>query len=101
MCFCQDRERKASPSCHLNNRPVKACAAKREMFTDCPRQHGRQMHFRWLDPFYLDFEVATKLKRLVKKHSTETAFMLKQQLDKEEKLVKQQKRESESKLQEL
>lgn len=58
-------------------RPVRARAAKPEMFADRPRQPGRQVQFRWLDRSDPDFEVATKLKRLVKKHATETEFMLK------------------------
>ncbi|XWS09319.1 hypothetical protein CRYUN_Cryun40dG0075300 [Craigia yunnanensis] len=71
-------------------RPVRARAAEAEMFSDRPRQPGRQIRFRWLDPADPDFEVANKLKRLAKKHATETAVMLKHQLDKEEKLAKQQ-----------
>ncbi|XP_022722066.1 uncharacterized protein LOC111279310 [Durio zibethinus] len=71
-------------------RPVRARAAEVEMFADRPRQPGKQIHFRWLDPADPDFEVASKLKRLAKKHATETAVMLRHQLDKEEKLAKQQ-----------
>ncbi|XVE81080.1 hypothetical protein DITRI_Ditri15bG0034500 [Diplodiscus trichospermus] len=71
-------------------RPVRASAAKVEMFGDRPRKPGKQIHFRWLDPADPDFEVASKLKRLVKKHAGETAVMLKHQMDKEEKLAKQQ-----------
>ncbi|XVF37714.1 hypothetical protein REPUB_Repub20aG0033400 [Reevesia pubescens] len=71
-------------------RPVRARAAVPEMFADRPRKPGRQIHFRWLDPADPDFEVASKLKRLAKKHAAETAVMLKHQLDKEEKLAKQQ-----------
>ena len=58
-------------------RPARARAAEAEMFADRPRQPGRQIHFRWLDPADPDFEVANKLKRLAKKHATETAVMLK------------------------
>ncbi|XWS09321.1 hypothetical protein CRYUN_Cryun40dG0075300 [Craigia yunnanensis] len=58
-------------------RPVRARAAEAEMFSDRPRQPGRQIRFRWLDPADPDFEVANKLKRLAKKHATETAVMLK------------------------
>ncbi|KAK6255373.1 hypothetical protein QUC31_017043 [Theobroma cacao] len=71
-------------------RPVRARAAKVEMFSDRPRQPGRRIHFRWLDPADPDFEVANKLKHLAKRHATETAVMLKHQLEKEEKLAKQQ-----------
>ncbi|KAB2009085.1 hypothetical protein ES319_D10G143100v1 [Gossypium barbadense] len=56
-------------------RPVRARAAIR---------------IRWLDTADPDFEVASKLKQLVKRHATETAVMLKHQLEKEEKLAKQQ-----------
>ncbi|XWS13229.1 hypothetical protein CRYUN_Cryun36dG0019800 [Craigia yunnanensis] len=59
---------------------VRARAAEAEMFSNRPRQPGRRIHFHWLDPADPDFEVASKLKHLVKKH----------QLDKEEKLAKLQ-----------
>ncbi|KAL4290021.1 hypothetical protein GQ457_14G000430 [Hibiscus cannabinus] len=71
-------------------RPVRACAAVPEMFADRPRKPGRQLHVHWLDPSDPNFEVANKLKQLVKKHATENAVMLKHQLEKEEKLAKQQ-----------
>lgn len=71
-------------------RPVRARPAEAEMFGDRPRKPGKQIHFRWLDHADPDFEVANKLKRLVKRHAAETAVMLKHQLDKEEKLAKQQ-----------
>ncbi|PPD80831.1 hypothetical protein GOBAR_DD22231 [Gossypium barbadense] len=50
----------------------------------------RPIRIRWLDTADPDFEVASKLKQLVKRHATETAVMLKHQLEKEEKLAKQQ-----------
>ncbi|GMI92949.1 ASI1-Immunoprecipitated Protein 1, enhanced downy mildew 3 [Hibiscus trionum] len=71
-------------------RPVRACAAVPEMFGDRPRKPGRQLHVHWLAPSDPNAEVANKLKKLVKKHATETAVMLKHQLEKEEKLAKQQ-----------
>ncbi|KAK8663436.1 hypothetical protein V6N13_083255 [Hibiscus sabdariffa] len=71
-------------------RPVRALAAVPEMFGDRPRQPGRQLKVHWLEPSDPNFEVANKLKQLVKKHATENAVMLKHQLEKEEKLAKQQ-----------
>ncbi|KAB2062365.1 Putative RNA-binding rbpD [Gossypium arboreum] len=71
-------------------RPVRARAAVAEMFGDRPRKPGRQIRICWLDTADPDFEVASKLKQLVKRHATETAVMLKHQLEKEEKLAKQQ-----------
>ncbi|KAK8556329.1 hypothetical protein V6N13_064367 [Hibiscus sabdariffa] len=97
-------------------RPVRALAAVPEMFGDRPKQPDRQLKVHWLDPSDPNFEVANKLKQLVKKHATENAVILKvnsnpsdsrcvrycyfivnelfvalkHQLEKEEKLAKQQ-----------
>ncbi|KAE8694903.1 Enzyme binding,tetrapyrrole binding [Hibiscus syriacus] len=71
-------------------RPVRARAAVPEMFGDRPRKPGRHLHVHWLDPSDPNFELANKLKQLVNKHATENEVMLKHQLEKEEKLAKQQ-----------
>lgn len=71
-------------------RPVRACAAEREMFDDRPRKPGRKIHCRWSGPQEPDFEVAKKIKHLVRKHTSEASFLLKQQLAEEEKLANQQ-----------
>uniref|UniRef100_A0A2P2JT93 Uncharacterized protein MANES_03G131800 n=1 Tax=Rhizophora mucronata TaxID=61149 RepID=A0A2P2JT93_RHIMU len=71
-------------------RPIRACPAEAEMFDERPIQPGRRIHCRWLDPNDPDFEVAKKLKCLVQNHAAEASFLLKQQLDREEKLAKQQ-----------
>ncbi|KAM7479644.1 hypothetical protein LguiA_027857 [Lonicera macranthoides] len=71
-------------------RPVRACAAEMEMFDDRPKRPGRRIQCHWLDPKDPDFEVAQKIKRLVRKHSSEASYLLKQQLAEEEKLSNQQ-----------
>ncbi|KAG8658212.1 uncharacterized protein LOC110610599 [Manihot esculenta] len=71
-------------------RPVRARLAEAEMFDDRPVKPGRKIHCHWLDPSDPDFEVAKKLKLVTRKHATEASFLLKQQLDREEKLHKQQ-----------
>ncbi|KAJ4723426.1 RNA-binding family protein isoform 1 [Melia azedarach] len=71
-------------------RSVRARAAEVEMFDDRPIKPGRKIQCRWLDPDDPDFEVAQKLKHVVRKHTAEASFVLKQQLDQEEMLAKQQ-----------
>ncbi|KAJ4723328.1 RNA-binding family protein isoform 1 [Melia azedarach] len=71
-------------------RPVRARAAEVEMFDDRPIKPGRTIQCRWLEPDDPDFQVAQKLKRVVRKHAAEASFVLKQQVDQEEKLAKQQ-----------
>jgi len=71
-------------------RPVRARDAEMEMFDDRPRKPGRRIICRWLDPQDPDFQVAKKVKSLVRKHNEEAAFFLKLQLEKEEKLAEQQ-----------
>ncbi|BFG25233.1 hypothetical protein CerSpe_115080 [Prunus speciosa] len=71
-------------------RPVRACPAKVEMFDDRPAKPGRNISCRWLEPNDPDFEMAQKLKRLTKKHAAEASSLLKQQLQEEENLAKQQ-----------
>ncbi|KAJ9671170.1 hypothetical protein PVL29_027245 [Vitis rotundifolia] len=71
-------------------RPARARPAEVEMFDDRPIKPGRRIQCRWLDKEDPDFEVAKKLKQLVRKHASEASFMLKNQLEEEEKLAKQQ-----------
>lgn len=71
-------------------RPVRGCAAQAEMFDDRPTKPGRKIHLHWLDPNHPDFKVANKLKQLTRKHAAEAAFSLKNLLEDEEKLAKQQ-----------
>ncbi|KAI3454495.1 hypothetical protein Pfo_011158 [Paulownia fortunei] len=71
-------------------RPVRARAAKLEMFDDRPRKPGRTIVCRWLDPKEPDSEVAKKIKYLVRKHAAEASLVLEQQRAEEEKLANQQ-----------
>ncbi|XP_010044601.2 uncharacterized protein LOC104433494 isoform X2 [Eucalyptus grandis] len=71
-------------------RPVRACAAKVEMFEDRPAKPGRKIEVRWLDADDPNFEVAQKWKKIDKRHAAEARFLLKQQKAEEEKLAKQQ-----------
>lgn len=57
-------------------RPVRACAAELEMFEDRPRKPGRKILCRWLDPKEPDFEVAKKIKHLVRRHSAEASLVV-------------------------
>ncbi|KAK6929287.1 RNA recognition motif domain [Dillenia turbinata] len=71
-------------------RPVRARAAEPEMFEDRPKKPGRKIHIRWLDPKDPDFKVAKELKEKNRIFAAEASFLLKQQLEEEEKLAKQQ-----------
>ncbi|XP_077248847.1 uncharacterized protein LOC143888344 isoform X2 [Tasmannia lanceolata] len=71
-------------------RCVRARAAEPEMFGDRPVRPGRKIHCQWIEPTDPDFMVAKKLKQLTRKHAAEASFLLKLQLDEEEKLAKQQ-----------
>ncbi|CAA0820907.1 RNA-binding (RRM/RBD/RNP motifs) family protein [Striga hermonthica] len=71
-------------------RPVRSRPARPEMFEDRPRKPGRKIFCRWVDPKEPDFEVAKKLKHLVRKHSAEASLLLEHQMAEEEKLAKQQ-----------
>lgn len=71
-------------------RPVRAQPAKLEMFDDRPRKPGRRLLCRWIDSKNPDFEVAQKIKNLVKTHAAEASFLLMEQLKEEEKLAAQQ-----------
>ncbi|CAN4109207.1 unnamed protein product [Withania somnifera] len=71
-------------------RPVRARVAEAEMFDDRPIKPGRKIVCRWLDSNDPDFEVAKKIKLMVRKHAEETKFCLKHQLEEEENLAKKQ-----------
>lgn len=71
-------------------RPVRARAARMEMFDDRPRKPGRRILCSWLDPNDPDFEAAKKVKNAVRKHAAETSIVLKQQQEEEEQLANQQ-----------
>ncbi|XP_047968303.1 uncharacterized protein LOC125212240 [Salvia hispanica] len=72
-------------------RPVRASAARLEMFDDRPRKPGRKIICRWLDPKEPEFEVAKKLKAAVGRHAAEALTVLEAQRAEEEKLANQQK----------
>ncbi|KAL0865429.1 hypothetical protein Bca101_044547 [Brassica carinata] len=71
-------------------RPVRATAARPAMFSDRPKKPGRRIQFRWVDPGDPEFEKAQRVKRTVRKHTAEAAFMIKKQLEDAEELAKQQ-----------
>ncbi|GMY32454.1 hypothetical protein FCV25MIE_27696 [Fagus crenata] len=71
-------------------RPVRARPAEVGMFSDRPIMPGRRIQCCWLDEKDPDFETAQKIKRLTRKHAAEAAFLLKHQLQEEEKLANQQ-----------
>eukprot|EP00268_Persea_americana_P062097 TRINITY_DN792_c0_g1_i1.p1 TRINITY_DN792_c0_g1~~TRINITY_DN792_c0_g1_i1.p1 ORF type:complete len:166 (-),score=35.99 TRINITY_DN792_c0_g1_i1:555-1052(-) len=71
-------------------RPVRARPAELEMFSDRPVRPGRKITCRWVDSKDPDYEIAKKLKSLTRKHYAESLFLLKHQLEEEEKLAKQQ-----------
>ncbi|XP_021980459.1 uncharacterized protein LOC110876600 isoform X1 [Helianthus annuus] len=71
-------------------RPVRAQKAQVEMFEDRPKKHQRTIVCRWMDPSHRNFELARKIKDLTKKHAAEVQYIMKLQLEEEEKLHKQQ-----------
>ncbi|XAR50567.1 hypothetical protein NMG60_11004922 [Bertholletia excelsa] len=71
-------------------RPVQVCPAEMEMFDDRPRKPGRKIICCWLNQQDPDFQVAKKIKSLVRKHDAEASHLLKLQLEEEQKLAKQQ-----------
>lgn len=58
-------------------RPVRARPAVVEMFDDRPRKPDRTIMCYWLKSNEPDFEVATKMKRIVRNHAKEANFLLK------------------------
>jgi len=57
-------------------RPARAFRAEVEMFDDRPIKPGRRIQCRWVDRKDPDFEVASKIKCLVRKHAAEDLFLL-------------------------
>ncbi|KAG6398531.1 hypothetical protein SASPL_139995 [Salvia splendens] len=71
-------------------RPVRAQAARIEMFADRPRKPGRRIQCRWVTNRDPQYDVAMKAQKLVKKHAEEVAFLLNEQVKEEEQLAKMQ-----------
>ncbi|KAK2984001.1 hypothetical protein RJ640_024215 [Escallonia rubra] len=71
-------------------RPVRVSPAVVEMFEDRPRKPGTKIESRWLNQNDPHFVVAKKIKNLTRRHAAERSFMLKRQLEDEEKLANQQ-----------
>ncbi|PHT54560.1 Two-component response regulator ARR9 [Capsicum baccatum] len=71
-------------------RPVRARPAVVAMLDDRPRKPGRRIMCCWLKSSDPDFEVAMKMKRVVRNHAKEANFLLKRQLEEEEQLAKKQ-----------
>ncbi|KAG5610048.1 hypothetical protein H5410_021329 [Solanum commersonii] len=71
-------------------RPVRARPAVVGMFDDRPRKPDRTIMCYWLKSNDPDFEVATKMKRIVRNHAKEANFLLKRQLEEEEQLAIEQ-----------
>ncbi|KAK1440704.1 hypothetical protein QVD17_06535 [Tagetes erecta] len=71
-------------------RPVRALKAQAEMFDERPKKQQKRIVCYWMDPSHQNFEVANKIKTLVKKHAAEAAFLMEQQELEEQKLHNQQ-----------
>ncbi|KAG2267229.1 hypothetical protein Bca52824_061784 [Brassica carinata] len=85
-----ESEQKAKAVIETVSQPVRASAARPAMFSDRPKKPGRRIQFRWVDPSDDEFDKAQRVKRLVRKHTAEAAFMIKKQLEEAEELAKQQ-----------
>lgn len=71
-------------------RPVRVLAAEPEMFDDRPKKPGRKITICWLKADDPRFEEAKKIKNLIRKQAAESNYLLKRQLEEEEKLSNQQ-----------
>ncbi|RCV14767.1 hypothetical protein SEVIR_3G005350v4 [Setaria viridis] len=71
-------------------RPVKATHAKAEMFRDRPPCPGLKKEFRWVKQGDDECETMKKLKNLAKKQESENMALIKNLLDEEKELAKQQ-----------
>lgn len=58
-------------------RPVRAEFAKHANFADRPKRPGKSITVEWLKPNHPNFDVAKKLKNIVKKHDAESSALLK------------------------
>ncbi|CAN6241500.1 unnamed protein product [Urochloa humidicola] len=71
-------------------RPVKATYAKPEMFRDRPPRPGLKKDFRWIKQGADGHEAMKKLKILAKRQESENMALIKNLLDEEKELAKQQ-----------
>ncbi|RCV20430.1 hypothetical protein SEVIR_4G052800v4 [Setaria viridis] len=71
-------------------RPVKATHAKAEMFRDRPPCPGLKKDFRWIKQGDGEYEAMKKLKILAKRQESENMALIKNLLDEEKELAKQQ-----------
>ncbi|CAM0144882.1 unnamed protein product [Urochloa decumbens] len=71
-------------------RPVKATYAKPEMFRDRPPRPGLKKDFRWIKQGDDEHEAMKKLKILAKRQQSENMALIKNLLDEEKELAKQQ-----------
>ncbi|CAN6439531.1 unnamed protein product [Victoria cruziana] len=71
-------------------RPIRCRMAKPEMFSERPRKSNGKMTCRWIEPSEPDFEVAMRMKELLKKHEAEAFALRKAQLEEEAMLAKKQ-----------
>lgn len=67
-------------------RPVRVYPAKPDMYVDRPPKPAHQVQVKWMDPEDPDFRVAMKIKDLTEKHRLQASWLLKCQMEKEEKL---------------
>ncbi|CAM0144881.1 unnamed protein product [Urochloa decumbens] len=70
--------------------PVKATYAKPEMFRDRPPRPGLKKDFRWIKQGDDEHEAMKKLKILAKRQQSENMALIKNLLDEEKELAKQQ-----------
>ncbi|XP_031500074.1 uncharacterized protein LOC116264157 isoform X1 [Nymphaea colorata] len=71
-------------------RPIRCRMAEPEMFSERPRKSDRKMTCRWIQHNDPDFEVAKRMKEVVKKHEAEAFALRKAQLEEEVMLAKKQ-----------
>ncbi|GJN25941.1 hypothetical protein PR202_gb13830 [Eleusine coracana subsp. coracana] len=71
-------------------RPVKAIPAKPEMFRDRPSRPGINKEFRWVKQGDDEYDAMKKLKNLAKRQEAENMALIKNQLEEEKELAKQQ-----------
>jgi len=71
-------------------RPVRATYAKAEMFRDRPPCPGLKKYFRWIKQGDGEYEAMRKLKNLAKRQEAENMALIKNLLDEEKELAKQQ-----------
>ncbi|XP_010240658.2 uncharacterized protein LOC100834153 isoform X1 [Brachypodium distachyon] len=71
-------------------RPVRATYAKPEMFRDRPLRPGLKMEFRWVKQGDPEYDGMNKLKILAKRQDAENMALIKNNLEEEQELAKQQ-----------